>query len=149
MRILMFGQTGVCQERVRQALHTYADNQQYARAIKWYCVEDWLHIQQGRYRPITTTVSPASEQALRRNWTDRFKDLLREIGNHGANVDVIISLHACFYRDHRFLAPADVRLLREFAPDMCVTLIDDIYDIWFRLFERYSDSRDNGYFRLD
>lgn len=47
--------------------------------------------------------------------------------------NLFLGMHAVIYKYSRYISPIDWNLVREFKPDLFVTLIDDVYDIWWRI----------------
>lgn len=75
---------------------------------------------------------------------DRILDRLeRERPEH-----VFLSVHCTFYRNSRFFSPLDWNRLRAFKPDVLVTLIDDVYDVWNRVNQREHRAPAGSYLRL-
>ena len=55
---------------------------------------------------------------------------------HSAPEHVFINLHATYFRRNRFFSLVDFDRLRQFNPDLILTLIDDVHDCWYRIQER-------------
>ncbi|MBA7558908.1 hypothetical protein ES695_10160 [Candidatus Atribacteria bacterium 1244-E10-H5-B2] len=69
-------------------------------------------------------------------WEKAFKSVLKKIEDEeNKSKDILITLHACFYLHYtvEYLSPVKTELLKRFQPDLFITLIDDIYDIYDRL----------------
>ena len=152
MRALVFGQTGVCHQKVRTSVMEFAYRDTSRRKIEWICFEDeWLG-KGGGYVSLAQRTASDSDIGFRKDWGQAFRLLLqkvKELSKKDPHTDFIISMHASFYRANRFMTPAHVGLIREFKPDICVTLIDDIQDIWHRLEGRNRETPPGGYFHLD
>jgi len=74
---------------------------------------------------------------LRDLWRTAFKQILEEISGVPPQHDVFVSVHACYYHTgtQEYFTTVDERLLGQFQPDVVITLIDDIYDVYWRLSE--------------
>jgi len=149
MRILIFGQTGVCHRHIRKQILKLVQRNRYARPVQWFIFEDRIVDENSRRIPIAARAAAHNETSLRTDWAKAFINLTMEIDDKFREADVIISMHACLYRDHRFILPGHLDLLKSFRPNLVITLIDDLQDIWYRLLERYRTRHANGYFRLD
>ena len=156
MRVLIFGQTGVCHKRVRDQVKKLISEKRYSvKPVHWILFEDRIVDNFGRRIPIVARASAHNETSLRTDWAKAFIKLINEVEDPDNNKykkddHIIISLHACLYRDHRFILPVNIDLLKVFKPDLVITLIDDLQDIWYRLSkQRFEERHANGYFRLD
>jgi len=65
-------------------------------------------------------------------WQKGFSKLLSQIGERKPK-NVFLSMHAVILKYNRYISPLDWNLLRAFAPDLFVTFIDDLIDIWWRI----------------
>lgn len=65
-------------------------------------------------------------------WKNGFEDLLKEIEQHPSK-NVFLSMHAVMYKNSHYISPVDWNLLRRFQPDLFISFIDDVIDIWWRI----------------
>ncbi len=72
---------------------------------------------------------------LRELWRKAFENILERIAQVSKDVDVFLSLHACYYhvRTREFLTVVDEGLLRRYEATAVINLIDDVYDVFARL----------------
>lgn len=63
-------------------------------------------------------------------WQTGFRKSL-ETSNGYKNV--FLCMHAVIYKYNRYISPVDWGLMRDFKPDLFITFIDDVIDIWWRL----------------
>ena len=141
MRALIFGQTGVRHEEAIASLEKYIAEHHDETRVKWLRLEDNIDGQ------LSTFVAADTDIPFRREWERAFERTIAQIPDDGSHV--LLSLHATYYRDHRFITPQNVSLIQGFQPDVCVTLIDDLTDVWFRLYQKWNQRSAFGYFRLD
>lgn len=141
MRALIFGQTGVHHEEAFKSLESYISEHFTQTKVKFFRLEDSLD------GPLTTYVAADTDIPFRREWGNAFRRTLAKIPDDGTHV--LLSMHATYYRDQRFITPQDVSLIQQFRPDLCITLIDDLTDVWYRLYQRWKERSAYGYFRLD
>lgn len=59
-----------------------------------------------------------------------------------------LSLHLTYFRFKQFFSCTDFEYIRAFKPDVIVTLIDDIYDVAFKINEREKIQKTNSYVDL-
>jgi adenylate kinase len=92
-------------------------------------------------------LSLASEEAQGRLWKEGYHRMMHklEAEKHHSN---FISMHGVFFKRSRFFSPLDWEYLRQLKPDMFITFIDDIYDIWWRLRSRRDDYHPSGMLRM-
>ncbi len=69
---------------------------------------------------------------------DAFCKVLDQISALPSEVDVFLSLHACYYhvRTREFFTVVDEQLLAAFEPSVVINLIDDLFDLFARLAQR-------------
>lgn len=146
MRALIFGQSGVNKQSVvdKLAIRFHALHPREELTVIHF--ERKIVDRYGRFPGTVVRVAADIDGSFREDWKRSFNAVNEAYKNHP---NVIVILHAAFYRQYRFICPADVKALQDFKPDVCITLIDDIFDIWSRLNTAYCASPEKGYFRLD
>jgi len=69
-------------------------------------------------------------------WNQTFGDILNEVGGYQKEPHVFLILHGVYYRSKNYFSCIDRNLLLKFHPTVIVTLIDDAYDVSYRVKER-------------
>jgi len=71
-------------------------------------------------------------------WEKAFDSLLARTEKEASGADIYLNLHAIYYHHYtvEYVSLLSLQKLREFKPDVIITLIDDIYDIHNRLREK-------------
>ena len=80
-------------------------------------------------------------------WKRAFNNILSRIKDEKPK-HTFLSMHHIFYRYSSFFSPVDWDLIKDFQPDIFITLIDDIFSIWKRINSRDKKSPSGSYFRL-
>lgn len=66
-------------------------------------------------------------------WRDTLARILDDLARPPIPQNQFLLIHCYYYRRGRYFTAHNAHLLRRFSPDMVVTLIDDIYDVWQRI----------------
>ncbi len=151
MRVLFAGQTGVQKGQVIERLASHAraqnkvpdDPEMAERFALCLSVEDEIR----RDGDFTGFLNQYSERAQSDRWRVAFERILKRIQGRQPQ-HVLLSLHTVFQRHSRYFSPVDWKLLREFGPDVVVTLIDDLQSIAYRVRSREEEAPSASYFRL-
>lgn len=81
-------------------------------------------------------------------WKKAFNNILSSIKDKKPK-HAFLSMHHLFYRYSSFFSPVDWEdLIKDFQPDIFITLIDDIFSIWRRINVQDKTSPSGSYFRL-
>jgi len=142
MRVIFTGQTGTKKKEVLKALKREIlkhhpeypqdlDSSDLRRFIADYNVENG-------FRPTTliSWLETSNQREKERIWRNSLKEILEQEEKENP-YHSFLTLHLTFQRKSRFFSPLSwegtLELIKQFKPDYCVTLIDDIYSIWSRI----------------
>lgn len=146
--ILISGQTGVEKSTVveklrrkileKKGLTATASNELAQRVVRVYDIEQRIIEETGKFslKPFLDNFSPTARKFY---WENAAGSIVLEVDRllkSDNPPEVIISFHAVFYRDHEFLDCLNPACLLKIQPDVIVTLIDDCYDIVYRVHEK-------------
>jgi hypothetical protein len=146
-RVLFFGVTGI---EKRSALHRLAEwardhrsRQPRPKVIDFEAEYLFKPARGGeRWHSFLDAEQRRQRQVWQTTWTRFNKEVLADPGAE----DVYISLHGCIVRGHYGVrCVADVNAVaRDAKPDLVVTLLDDVYDLWWRTEARAGGSQRKG-----
>jgi len=80
-------------------------------------------------------------------WKRAFNNILFRIKDEQPK-HAFLSMHHIFYRYSSFFSPVEWDLIKNFQPNIFITLIDDVFSIWKRINSRDEMSPSGSYFRL-
>lgn len=154
MRVVFTGQSGIEKSKIIENLvhhiQRLCDSQDGKnkfdpkKIVSWHAVEEKIASDLPGF--LGWHESPnEKEQSLK--WKNAFEDLLVEIEREKP-LNVFLSLHSVLSKYGRFISPLDWDQLRRFSPDIFITFIDDVYDIWWRLRKRQESFPAISEFRL-
>ena len=144
MRVLFFGQTGLnkspCVRRLgvhcltASGLPPDLDNIKAREYLRVFHLEDSI----ARAADYIAYLDRFYQKAQQSIWSSAWDSVMSEI--KASNPDnVFITLHATYFRKDRFFSVINTSQIREFSPDMIITLIDDAYECWDRIVVRESE----------
>lgn len=142
MRVIFTGQTGTKKKEVIKALKKEIlkhhpeypqdlDSPDLRRFVADYNVENG-------FRPTTliSWLETSSQRKRERIWRNSLEEILEQEKREDPRYS-FLTLHLTFQRKSRFFSPLSwertIELIKQFKPDYCVSLIDDIYSIWSRI----------------
>jgi len=83
--------------------------------------------------PLLVAMSKYSPPKISKIWTQVYSKDCQEIINDGL-IGIIISTFICYRsQTYEFFSPVNIDTIKEYRPSAILTLIDDIYDIYYRL----------------
>ena len=136
MRVIFTGQMGMEKKRVIQHLGDcmlqnlgYQDNQSANQLLQCHRVEDYVAHDKLKER---LWVEYRDVEQLIWQWGDGFKEFQSSIVSNPPK-NIFLAMHAVIYKYNRFISPVDWNLLRDFKPDLFITFIDDVIDIWWHI----------------
>ena len=131
-RVLFLGPTGVDKSTVLTRLLDFAGREFARDCVKIDFEKDFLSSQISLAQYLDQPVATQHER-WRKAWTAFFNENEAVTSESYQGPDAFLALHGCFTRGHygtRLVAdPSEVA---RFRPHLIVTLIDDIYDLWWR-----------------
>ena len=138
MRVLFFGQTGVnkrpCVNRLgvhclkANGLPPDLDNITARKHLRVFHLEDAI-ASAAEYIAYLDRFYQKAQQSI---WSSAWDSVMSEI-NASNPENVFITLHATYFRRNRFFSVINTSQIREFSPDLIITLIDDAYECWDRI----------------
>ena len=133
MRVVVTGQIGMNKKPYLEAV---ADQHgESGGHIEIFHVGDMMYAESPDIRPGRVLDLPLSRlTSLRRAI---FKDIIAETSPVEDHPDVIINTHATFRWRHGLFSAFDFDLMRKFAPDMLICLVDNIEVVHHRLHAEY------------
>jgi hypothetical protein len=137
MRIIVTGQAGTQKKEFAKKLTDYilkekrgilSSNPLSKKEIQWFEVEskEWLG------EDFLTFLTDYNEKEQSKTWAKALQSINKTIQNEKTK-DCFVLTHATWYRNGRFFSPVSWNELLHFQPDLIITLIDDLYDIWQRV----------------
>lgn len=81
-----------------------------------------------------TFIETEDPERIEELWAKGFDSVLKSVDDDGYNNN-FLSMHAVCRKFGEFFSPINWVKIQQFQPDLFITLIDDIYDIWWRLRE--------------
>ncbi len=155
MRIIVTGQTGIAKSQVlgnllRQLRVScgYPEDGSGALASQFcrdYSVENSIEPDPTLFVKL---LSLNNERVLVKRWEIAIDSLRARITDDPSTTNVFLSMHSTFFRRGKFFSPLNLEKLRWFTPDLFITLVDDVYDIWWRLRERAKHLNQSGVLRM-
>lgn len=143
MRIIFTGQTGTKKKGVIKALkkeivkhHSASypqglDSPDLRRFVADYNVEDGF-----RSTTLMSWLESSNQREKERIWKESLEEILEQREKENP-CHSFLTLHLTFQRKSRIFSPLSwdgtQELIKQFQPDYCVTLIDDLYSIWNRI----------------
>jgi hypothetical protein len=130
-RVLAFGITGIDKSGALRRLAEYCDKQ--GNPLRVIHFESEFLFSDGHGAGTIPRVSflAASPQRQREEWERAWERLVAAISS--ATDDIVISMHGCYIRGHYgtrlILDPNKVAAIK---PSLIITLIADVYDMWWR-----------------
>jgi hypothetical protein len=151
MRILILGTTGVDKRSYIESVASFflsskglepkIKSKHAGEHIRIECIEDELRKMRddkGSYGQTTTIIPfldlPRASQSTR--WTKGMEQLLESIDNFAYNSNeqaLFLIMHGEYYRNRQIFSCFSWDFLLRFSPDVIVTLIDDVFDIKYRI----------------
>jgi adenylate kinase len=149
MKIVFAGHSGVAKRAAvsrivdfyltKRGLHQDLARTEQKAHILPICVED--EVERQRHAPITTILDSFNDELRAATWDEALEQANDRV--IAANPDhVILLIHLSLYRHSNFFTFTNWHQIRRFSPDMIVTIIDDVYDVWARIrqeTQRYPD----------
>jgi adenylate kinase len=84
----------------------------------------------------------------RQKWKNAASAMKARIEEDDCRIN-FIAFHATYNRQNRIMSFFDLPILKEFKPELLITLIDDVYSIWEEVnFDREKELMTNSYFTL-
>lgn len=87
--------------------------------------------------PRVRIIGERAQDEIRDKWPDAYRDAVKKATSGGEDVAIVL---LCFeyyrYETYEFYLPVDCNALRDPSPRGALTLIDDVFDIYYRLSRR-------------
>lgn len=159
MRVIFTGQSGVNKDMVVSNLINYLEescgqsenrnqNEQKPFILHKSLEEKLLPNQSDtEHWDFIDILNVPSESNKTARWYEALSNLIAEVEDQDQK-NVFINMHAVIYIHSNFSSHSNWDLVRKFRPDMIVTLVDDIYDIWWFLKKRREEYPQNPDYRL-
>ncbi len=152
MRVLMTGITGTCNKQVMQnlvrctlqecKLQWDPQDEISKKVISSHELEDHLPTD------IISFLDSPDERLRTGWWMQAFEEVMAKISHLQAS-HVILGMHMTYKRHGSISCPSNWGYLASaFQPDVVVTLIDDVHDIWSRVVARDRTRHSGSYLRL-
>lgn len=157
MRVVFTGQTGVRSKdaavgTAEFALHAWGlepslENIRSLERIGVWSAEHFISANCGG--SVWTYLDILDWRERRRIWREALREALDEIAQR-PEATAFLVLHNYYYRrgHYRSEVQKSLDMIREFGPDALVTLIDDSYDVWKRIFDINAQDPSASYLRL-
>ena len=150
MRIIFSGQSGIGKENVISRLvdeilnNVASPGKKSKKRIGSYKFEEFIYADPIAFR---TWLDTPNQKSQEEDWENGLTRLNKELASSKPD-NVFLSMHIVCYKYGRFFSPLIWEGLRKFKPDMFITLIDDVQDIWWRLRAEHTGIPANEEFSL-
>lgn len=129
-RVLLLGVTGVDKGLALNQLKEYKETLTTQNLNSTDFMKQFIEPEIG-LQDFLDSVEDRQRYTWQRGWTNFAKEL------PGPEEDAILSLHGVLVRPlYGIRTPIDLESLKQFQPDTIITLIDDVYMMWYRTQER-------------
>jgi hypothetical protein len=147
MRVIFTGQTGInCDSEVLKNLELFCkEGNNPTEGLKLYSLSEELERLKVDMISFLDCQNPQSKADI---WKRAFNKILSKVKNEDPKQHFFLSIHHVFYRYSSFFSPVEWDLIKEFQPDIFITLIDDLYSIWKRIKSRNEESPSESHFCL-
>jgi len=157
MRVIFCGITGTRQAELAEKLAKYAVQRSFGITepvddLEKDYIKDYIQVHkiEGKdnfEEDFSVFLSSYNDIWKREVWSEAVNKILKKMVPSPKNAFLLI--HNYFLRNGRFFSCADWPALREFKPDVFVTLIDDIFDLWQRVEDREKEIETRSHFDLE
>jgi hypothetical protein len=125
----------------------FFNDSEVQRYIRYFSLED--EVKNVHKKSITILLDEEDPEIQRNYWKQGWKSLLQKRLDVPPNVSIFIALHLSYFRRQKRFILHDPKDILQLNPDCFVTLIDDVYAIYFRIKEREKKRKISGsYLRL-
>ena len=146
MRVLFLGQTGISKRPCVESLAKHClltsdlpgdlENVRARAHLRVLHLEDYIgRLSAGDYISYLDQFNTKRQQDV---WAQAWDAMVAELSGTPPT-HVFITLHASYFRKNRFFTVASIDRLRDFNPDVIITLVDDAYECWHRTQVRESE----------
>ena len=119
------------------------------RYIRYFSLEDEVEsILPRRYSSLLLLLGEDDPDTQRDYWALGFKSLHKKLAAVPSNVTVFVELHSCCFRGHSRIHSINPQDVLQLNPSCFITLVDDVYSIYFRVNEREKENPEGSYLRL-
>lgn len=145
MRVIFTGQTGTSKRYLADQIASF-HKEVNGEEIEIYEVEEKANLKS----PIEDFLDEHDDSWKRSTWWNSL-ELINTAANRKRRKPkhVFLLLHNFFYRKGRFFSYVNYQKLKNFKPDIFITLIDDIFDIWLRIKRREEQLTTRARFTLE
>lgn len=146
MRVIFTGQTGInCDSEVLKNLGLFCKEVgNPVESLKLYSLNEELASLGIDMISFLDSQNPKTKAEI---WKKAFNQILSKLKDEDPK-HAFLSIHHIFYRYSSFFSPVEWDLIKEFQPDIFITLIDDLYSIWKRIKFRNEESPSESHFCL-
>jgi len=146
MRVIFTGQTGInCDSEVLKNLGLFCKKMNDPiEGLKLYSLNEELESLDIDMISFLDSQNPKTQADI---WKKAFNQILSKLKDEDPK-HAFLSIHHIFYRYSSFFSPVEWDLIKEFQPDIFITLIDDLYSIWKRIKSRNEESPSESHFCL-
>jgi len=154
MRVVFTGQTGTEKSGVIQRLREHSlrklglsagcDSEAAKRLIASYSIEQTITPERDYF---IKYLGYDSEAFQRDKWSQAMRHILDGIEAQKPE-HCFLQMHSVYYRKGWYFNLIDPDLIREFHPDLFISLIDDSFNMWKRVVVRDQNRHDMSYLRL-
>lgn len=146
MRVIFTGQTGInCESEVLKNLELFCKKVGIPKEdLKLYSLNEELKNLNIDMISFLDSQNPKTKADI---WERAFNKILSKINDEKPK-HIFLSIHHIFYRYSSFFSPVGWDLIKDFQPDIFITLIDDLYSIWKRIKSRNDRWPSKSYFCL-
>lgn len=125
----------------------FFNDSEVQRYIRYFSLED--EVKNVSKNSISILLDEEDPEIQRNYWKHGWKSLLQKQVGVPSNVSIFITLHLSYFRRQKRFILHDPKDILQLNPDCFVTLIDDVYAIYFRVKEREKKRSISGsYLRL-
>jgi len=145
LRVLFLGTTGINKKEFVTKCAEIAYDQKFTKGskdpeaknyLKVFDLDEMIRERTGGAPGYAAFLDNPNRDAQNDLWNETFADILNEVGGYQKEPHVFLILHGVYYRSKNYFSCIDRDLLLKFHPTVIVTLIDDAYDVSYRVKER-------------
>lgn len=145
MRVLFLGTSGINKKDYVNKCAEIAYNKKFVEGkkdpnaesfLKVFDLDEMIKRKIGGAPKYTAYLDNPNRDLQNEIWDETFGEVLDEVGEYSEEPHVFLIIHGVYYRNKNYFSCINRDLLVKFHPTIIVTLIDDAYDVSYRIKQR-------------